>query len=80
MVKHLPTMWETGVRSLGQEDPLEKGMGIHSSILVWEIPSATVHGVAQSWTRLKRLSSSSSKKNKREDNVLYLGDEAGDIL
>ena len=33
MVKHLPTMWETRVRSLGQEDPLEKEMATHSSIL-----------------------------------------------
>ena len=38
MVKHLPTMWETGVRSLGQEDPLEKEMVTHSSILAWKIP------------------------------------------
>ena len=38
MVKHLPTMWETGVRSLGQEDPLEKEMATHSSALAWKIP------------------------------------------
>ena len=37
-VKCLPTMWETWVRSLGQEDPLEKEMSTHSSILAWEIP------------------------------------------
>ena len=37
-VKNLPAMWETWVRSLGQEDPLEKGMATHSSILVWRIP------------------------------------------
>ena len=36
-IKRLPTMWETWVRSLGQEDPLEKEMAIHSSILVWKI-------------------------------------------
>ena len=36
--KHLPPMWETRVRSLGQEDPLEKEMAIHSSILSWRIP------------------------------------------
>ena len=36
-VKHLPTMWETWVRSLGQEDPLEKEMATHSSILPWKI-------------------------------------------
>ena len=38
MVKSLPAMWETGVQSLGQEDPLEKGMATHSSILAWKIP------------------------------------------
>ena len=36
MVKSLPAMQETQVRSLGREDPLEKGVVIHSSILVWE--------------------------------------------
>ena len=35
MVKNLPAMQEIWVRSLGQEDPLEKGMAIHSSILAW---------------------------------------------
>ena len=38
MVKHLPTMWETQVGSLGWEDPLEKEMGTHSSTLAWKIP------------------------------------------
>ena len=38
MVKRLSTMWETRVQSLGWEDPLEKEMAIHSSILTWEIP------------------------------------------
>ena len=38
MVKRLPTMWETRVRSLGREDPLEKEMANHSSILAWKIP------------------------------------------
>ena len=37
MVKHLPTMWETRVQSLGQEDLLEKEMATHSSILAWKI-------------------------------------------
>ena len=37
-VKRLPTMRETWVRSLGQEDPLEKEMATHSSILAWRIP------------------------------------------
>ena len=35
MVKHLPTMWETQVQSLGWEDPLEKEMATHSSSLAW---------------------------------------------
>ena len=38
MVKNLPAMWETLVRSLGWEDPMEKGMATHSSILAWRIP------------------------------------------
>ena len=52
-VKNLPAMWETWVRSLGQEGPLEKGVATHSSILAWRIPmdrgawQATVHGVAE---------------------------------
>ena len=38
MVKNLPTMWETWVQSLGQEDPLEEGMATYSNILAWRIP------------------------------------------
>ena len=38
MIKNLPAMQETWVLSLGQEDPLEKGMAAHSSILAWRIP------------------------------------------
>ena len=38
MVKRLPAMQETRVRFLGQEDPLEKEMAIHSSTLAWKIP------------------------------------------
>ena len=38
MLKHLPTMRETQVQSLGREDPLEKEMATHSSILAWKIP------------------------------------------
>ena len=37
-VKRLPAMWETWVQSLGREDPLEKEMATHSSILAWKIP------------------------------------------
>ena len=48
MVKHLPTMWETQVRSLGQEDPLEKEMATHSSTLAWRIPWTEEPGGLQS--------------------------------
>ena len=37
-IKNLPAMRDTHVRSMGQEDPLEKGMATHSSILAWRIP------------------------------------------
>ena len=37
-LKNLPAMWETWVQSLGWEDPLEKEMAVHSSILAWRIP------------------------------------------
>ena len=48
MVKNLPAMQETCVQSLGQEDPLEKGMASHSSILIWEIPWTEEPGGLQS--------------------------------
>ena len=47
-VKHLPTMRETWVQSLGQEDLLEKEMATHSSILAWKIPWAEEPGRLQS--------------------------------
>ena len=40
----MPAMWETQVRSLGREDPLEKGMATHSSILVWGIQQRSLAG------------------------------------
>ena len=48
MVETLPTMWETWVQSLGWEDPLEKGMATHSSILAWRIPWTDEPGKLQS--------------------------------
>ena len=57
MVKNLPAMQETQIFSLGQADPLEKGMATHSSILAWRILGTeepgrlhAVHGVAESQT------------------------------
>ena len=47
-VKNLPAVWETQVQSLGLEDPLEKGMATHSSILTWEIPWPEETGGLQS--------------------------------
>ena len=59
MVKHLPTMQETQVQSLGREDLLQEEMATHSSILTWRIPwteepalSGTVCGIAKSRTQL----------------------------
>ena len=48
LVKNLPAMQETQVRFLGQEDPLEKEMTIHSSILAWRIPWTEEPGRLQS--------------------------------
>ena len=48
MIKNLPAMKETRVHSLGQEDPLEKGMGTHSNILAWRIPWTEEPGGLQS--------------------------------
>ena len=59
-------MQETWVQSMGQDDPLEKEMATHSSILAWRIPwilwnprgawQTVVHGVTKSWTKLSDLS------------------------
>ena len=48
LVKNLPALWETWVRSLGWEDPLEEGMEIHSSIISWRIPWTEEPGGLQS--------------------------------
>ena len=58
LVKNLPAIWETWVRSLGWEDPLKESMATYSSILAWRIPldrstwRTIVHGVTKSWTQL----------------------------
>ena len=59
MVKNLPANENTQILSLGWEDPLEKEMVTHSSILAWEVSwteepggLSTVHEVAKSWTQL----------------------------
>ena len=50
-LKHLPAMWETWVQSLGREDPLEKEMATHSSVLAWRIPWTEELGGLQSTGR-----------------------------
>ena len=55
VVKHPPDMRDSWVQSLGQEDPLEKEMAMHSSILAWEIPwteEPSGHGVAKQWNMM----------------------------
>ena len=52
LVKNLPAVQETWVRSLGWEDTLEKGTAIHSRILTWRIPWTIVHEVEKSLPRL----------------------------
>ena len=53
-VKNLPAIWETQVRPLGQEDPLEKGKATHTSLLAWRIPwteePGRLHGLTKSQT------------------------------
>ena len=60
VVKNLPAMQETQVRSLGWDDPEEKGVATHSSILAWEIPWPEEPGRLQSMG-LQRISSHSSR-------------------
>ena len=61
MVKNLPAMWKTWAQALGQEDPLEKGMVTHASILAWrnlidrEVWWSTVHGVTKDLDTTERL-------------------------
>ena len=56
LVYKLPAVRETSIRSLGWEDPLEKGMATHSSILAWRIPWTEEPGVLRSmgWQRVGR--------------------------
>ena len=55
VVKNPLAMWETWVRYLGWEDPLEKEKATHSSILAWGIPGTAVRGVAKTLRRLRNL-------------------------
>ena len=66
MVKNLPAMQETGIQSLGQEDPLQKGIATHSRILVWRIPWTEEPGGLQSMGH-KESDTTERLNNKREE-------------
>ena len=55
MVKNMPAMQETQVQSLGQEDPLEKGISTHSSVLAWRIPRTEEPCQLHSWGRKRDM-------------------------
>ena len=73
LLKNPPLMQETWVRSLGWEDPLEKGKATHSSILAWRIPWSTVHGVTNSWTWLRDFHFQDDYYQKTENNKSWWG-------
>ena len=66
MVKNLPAMQETQVQSLGWEDPLEKGMATHSSILAWRIPWTEKPG------RLQTMGSQNSRHDRAANTFTTL--------
>ena len=68
MVENPPAMQETQVRSLGWEDPLEKEMATHTSVLAWEIPwteASTVLGVAKGSDTIQQLN------NNKEELIVF---------
>ena len=70
-------MQEMQIRSLGREDPLEKGMATHSSILAWEIPRteelgggwATVHGVTKESNTTERLNENNNPEKRNHSGT-----------
>ena len=70
MVKHLPTMWETQVQSLGWEDPLKKEMTTHSSTPAWKIPWMEVHNIV--WKAVTKI----IPKKKKCSKAKWLSEEA----
>ena len=62
LVKNIPAIRETWVRSLGWKDPLEKGKATHSSILVWRIPQTVQSMVSQNQTQLSDFHFSDNEK------------------
>ena len=77
-VKHLPTLQETQVQSLGGEGPMEKEMTIHSSILAWDIPwteepGRLVYGVAKESDTTEQLTLPSLSSSAKNISTLQLG-------
>ena len=77
MVKNLPAMQEMGVYSLGQEDPLEKGMATLSSTLAWRIlwteePGRLLSLASRSWTRRSKLAFFTFKHIGNDDAYLII--------
>ena len=71
---------EPRVRSLGQEDPLEKEMATHSSILAWKIPWTEETGVLQSMESQRVGRDLTTKRNKKKKSHNTLGGDVGDIF
>ena len=71
MVKNLPVMWKTCVRSPIQEDPLEKEMATHSSVLAWRSPQTEEPGGLQSWGRKESDTTEqlTHRKTRRENGM-----------
>ena len=83
-VKNLPTMLETLVQSVGQEDPLQKGMATHSSILAWRIPwtekpgrlqSIGLQRVGHDWAHMRSDMQFASSKNSLDEEFNFFNRE-----
>ena len=77
MVKNLPATWETQVRSLGWEDPQEKGMPTYSNILAWRIPWTEEPGGLQSMGSFLSLK---QEKDNKDSKTLVGQDSISDCL
>ena len=71
-VENLPAMKEIQIRSLGQEDPLERGMATHSNILAWDIPGTEEPGGLQSMGSQKVRHNWGTKQHRDETDSLYV--------
>ena len=74
LVKNLHAVWETWARSLGWDDPLEKGKATHSSVLAWRVPwiVCTVNGVTKSQTLLSDFRFSSQTEEDKYHRISFV--------